>query len=371
MQLGLSLLALLPLHAYGEKYGILWEDNSGANTWRYQYQTKIQNGELPSTSESFAKGDGTISSPYLIESVWDLCRLEYNVNERRIDFKGEYFKLVNDIDLDGYMWYPIGVAENPYEGTSFSGYFDGNGKTVKNMKMTLVNSQLTSKYSYGLFGKVKGAIRNLNMTGAQITMNVNTQETNDSRSLSAGLLCGSLLHDFGAKIYGAIYGCHVQGKIEGWMKNEQNDYRASYVGGVVGYCDNPASVYKCQADVTMSLTDVYYIGGIVGYSTAVTTLPDSWFNMENDDACVSYIFDCVANVNITATVTNAPANHCGGICGASYHNILACAATGTISSVPASGKSAYIGGLTGTNGYNIMGCVSMVRLQGAQRWEVS
>lgn len=367
IQLGLSLLALLPLHAYGEKYGILWEDNDAANTWRYQYQTKIQNGELPSTSESFAKGDGTISSPYLIESVWDLCRLEYHVNERRIDFKGEYFKLVNDIDLDGYMWYPIGVAENPYESTPFGGYFDGNGKTVKNMKMTLVNSQLTSKYSYGLFGKVKGAIRNLNMTGAQITMNVNTQETNDSRSLSAGLLCGSLLHDFGAKIYGAVYGCHVQGKIEGWMKNEQNDYRASYVGGVVGYCDNPASVYKCQADVTMNLTDVYYIGGVVGYSTAVTSLPDSWINMENDDACVSYIFDCVADVNITATVTNAPANHCGGICGASYHNILACSATGTISSVPASGKSAYIGGLTGTNGYNIMGGVSMVRLQGGSK----
>jgi len=368
MQLGLCLLALLPLQAYGvDKYGVLWEDNDAANTWRYQYQTKIQNGELPSTYVSFAKGDGTISSPYLIESVWDLCRLEYHVNESRKDFKGKYFKLVNDIDLDGYMWYPIGVAENPYESTPFGGYFDGNGKTVKNMKMTLVNSQLTSKYSYGLFGKVKGAIRNLNMTGAQITMNVNTQETNDSRSLSAGLLCGSLLHDFDAKIYGAIYGCHVQGKIEGWMKNEQNDYRASYVGGVVGYCDNPASVYKCQADVTMSLTDVYYIGGVVGYSTAVTSLPDSWFNMENDDACVSYIFDCVANVNITATVTNAPANHCGGICGASYHNILACAATGTISSVPASGKSAYIGGLTGTNGYNIMGCVSMVRLQGGSK----
>ena len=367
MQLGLSLLALLPLQAYGEKYGILWEDNSGENTWRYQYETKTQNGELPGKWEYFAKGDGTDSRPYLIESVWDLCRLEYHVNDRRIDFKGKYFKLVNDIDLDGYMWYPIGVAENPYEGTSFSGYFDGNGKTVKNMKMTLVNWQLTSKYSYGLFGKVRGAIRNLNMTGAQITMNVNTQETNDSRSLSAGLLCGSLLHDFDAKIYGAIYGCHVQGKIEGWMKNEQNDYRSSYVGGVVGYCDNPASVYKCQADVTMSLTDVYYIGGIVGYSTAVTTLPDSWINMEYDDACVSYIFDCVANVNITATVTNAPANHCGGICGASYHNILACAATGTISSVPASGKSAYIGGLTGTNGYNIMGCVSMVRLQGGSK----
>lgn len=367
MQLGLSLLALLPLHAYGEKYGILWEDNSGANTWRYQYETKIQNGELPGKWESFAKGDGTVSSPYLIESVWDLCRLEYHVNDRRIDFKGKYFKLVNDIDLDGYMWYPIGVAENPYESTSFGGYFDGNGKTVKNMKMTLVNSQLTSKYSYGLFGKVKGAIRNLNMTGAQITMNVNTDETNDSRSLSAGLLCGSLLHDYDAKIYGAVYGCHVQGKIEGWMKNKQNDYRSSYVGGVVGYCDNPASVYKCQADVIMNLTDVYYIGGVVGYSTAVTTLPDFWINMEYDDACVSYIFDCVANVDITATITNAPANHCGGICGASYHNIFACAATGTISSVPASGKSAYIGGLAGTNGYNIMGCVSMVRLQGGTK----
>ena len=150
--LWLCLMALLPVQAYGvDKYGVLWEDNDAANTWRYQYQTKIQNGELPSTYESFAKGDGTISSPYLIESVWDLCRLEYHVNDRRIDFKGKYFKLVNDIDLDGYMWYPIGVAENPYESTSFSGYFDGNGKTVT--------------VSVPMFEVFNGTIKNLTING--------------------------------------------------------------------------------------------------------------------------------------------------------------------------------------------------------------
>ncbi len=372
---GLCLLALMPLHAYGVfgKYGILEEENDTKITWHEQYVTKTINGELPNRYESFAKGSGTVEDPYLIETVWDLCRLEDWVNNRNNSFLGKNFKLVNDIDLgdNNLEWYPIGIEGANADGTFFAGYFDGNGKTVKNMRITLVDSYPRQKYSYGLFGKVRGAIRNLNMTGAQIT--ISTSESNLSTNLYAGLLCGQLVHDFDADIFGAIYGCHVQGKIEGQFKNEYKDYLDSNIGGIVGFCDNPVSIYKCQADVTMNLTDIYNIGGIVGFNGAVLSVPDDWTNEKIDRGpCVSYIFDCVANVNIKTTLSDASRHECGGICGYSLNNILACATTGTIiSSVSASGSAAsnsnldrWMGGLTGMNGSNIMSSVSMVRLQG-------
>ena len=47
---------------------------------------------------------------------------------------GSYVKLVNDIDLGGKMWIPIGQTDNVLTpGARFSGTFDGNGHTIYNL----------------------------------------------------------------------------------------------------------------------------------------------------------------------------------------------------------------------------------------------
>ncbi|WP_165452121.1 S-layer homology domain-containing protein [Paenibacillus thalictri] len=98
----------------------------------------------------FAGGDGSMYDPYLIENAAQLNEVRNNLNS------GTYFKLMVDIDLDvasppfdqGAGWVPIGNAAAPFKGS-----FNGNGHTVKNLKIT-VNS---GPENLGLFGVTENA----------------------------------------------------------------------------------------------------------------------------------------------------------------------------------------------------------------------
>lgn len=74
------------------------------------------------------------------------------------DYSGKVVKLTADIDLTGEEWAPIGTAEHPFSGT-----FDGNGKTISNLKIT------TGNYA-GLFGYVSTAtIKNVKLANADVS----------------------------------------------------------------------------------------------------------------------------------------------------------------------------------------------------------
>ncbi len=81
-------------------------------------------------------------------------------------FTGKTAKLVADIDLNNEDWTPIGVN---YYGGQFAGTFDGNGHTIKNLKATAPQTDVTGYYGVGLFGWNNGTIKNLIVDGAQIT----------------------------------------------------------------------------------------------------------------------------------------------------------------------------------------------------------
>ena len=68
---------------------------------------------------------------------------------KNISFDGKYI-LLNDIDLGGAEWTPIGTSSSP-----FTGEFNGNGYTVSNFKIT------TGRAYVGLFGYNEGVIKNL------------------------------------------------------------------------------------------------------------------------------------------------------------------------------------------------------------------
>ena len=95
---------------------------------------------------------------YLIASADDLCNFSEYVNAGN-DCKDLTFKLANDIDLSGVENFtPIGSDSKHY----FFGTFDGNGKTISNLKIVGENN-------VGLFGCNSGNIKNVNLTDANIT----------------------------------------------------------------------------------------------------------------------------------------------------------------------------------------------------------
>lgn len=154
--------------------------------------------------------------------------------------------LENDIDLNGNAWIPIGGSD-----TYFMGTFDGNNNTIYN---------LTNNSSYpvfGLFARVEGEIRDVNLVGVNITY---------SGTLNASQYVGGIAGELHG---GSVTGVSVRGRIY------SNAYNAtSYVGGLVGFAydagvndsDTTSPAIIENSVNYASVSGVSNIGGLVGYA---------------------------------------------------------------------------------------------------------
>ena len=107
------------------------------------------------------EGNGTSENdPYLIIYASQLVKLSEDVNGGN-SYPNKFFKLGNDIDMNGVAFDGIGYSNF----RSFIGTFDGDGKTVSNV---IVNK---SEQDYvGFFGNVRsgGTVKNLILDGVSI-----------------------------------------------------------------------------------------------------------------------------------------------------------------------------------------------------------
>ena len=88
------------------------------------------------------------------------------------DFLGYKYELLSNIDMnDAYEMFPIG-----YNGKTFSGTFNGNGHTIKNLKLqTVINeikSQFNNTHYYALFCRNSGIVANFGLLDPKISINV-------------------------------------------------------------------------------------------------------------------------------------------------------------------------------------------------------
>ena len=193
---------------------------------------------VPMTPKTAWEGAGDIAEPskdadgvYQISSGSELAWLAQQVNsEKNADCNAV---LTKDIDLGNENWTPIGKTGNP-----FKDIFDGQGHTIKNIKI-----EGSTSSNYGLFGYIDGGtIRNLTVDGT-IT------------------ITGS-----GSSIYGIAA---VAGKVSGNSILENCVNRAAVtgnynVGGIAGYTGGSAgqSIKNCVN--LNAITGTYNVGGVVG-----------------------------------------------------------------------------------------------------------
>lgn len=97
------------------------------------------------------------------------------VNSGANYFEGKTIKLGADIDLNNAEWTPIGSA---YKDHGFMGNFDGNGYSIKNLKMTKIAADSDGYVYAGLFGVTEGVdkdnqnyIKNLTIENVTIDLN--------------------------------------------------------------------------------------------------------------------------------------------------------------------------------------------------------
>ena len=296
-----------------------------------------------SVAESFAGGKGTKDDPYQIANGSQLAYFAKRVNAEEYGEKyaDTYFELTEDIDLGGKEWTPIGetVADlimGGHEYFVFSGNFDGNGYTIKNLTI----GTETSPYSgdvCGLFGATSGTIEDV------VLENVSINYVGGNHSSGYGFRMGGALVGYSM---GDIVNCTVIGldmkagsdgsyvalnSIGGLVGIQDGDTTVSHsrvsgkieestkkgnVGGFVGTLAKGSSAKYCGADVSVEVTGNgrgIAVGGFVGIGNGTT-------------ADETLIENCYATGNITG------AEYAGGFVGnISGLNISNCYAKGNVS----------------------------------------
>ena len=212
-------------------------------------------------------------------------------------FKGETIELANDIDLGGEDWTPIGH----YQGGSFNGTFNGNGHTIKGLNI----GNQSYRGGTGFFGETFTAvIKDLTIEG-----NINTNTDYVGGIVGHGYATITNCNFIGsirssAYQVGGIAGsggftitnCTVDGNISG----------ASWVGGIVGNCQDGDAYTNCYVKGEISADFVYAGVGAAGiaaiplYTTQVISNCYSDTVTKNDGKEVNAPIIGVYNDTVTA-----------------------------------------------------------------------
>ena len=244
---------------------------------------------------AYSGGAGTPESPYQIATVADFQKLSTTPTDWSFSFILTANISLTDLPFAQAPIAPDTGTTTGFQGTAFTGAFDGNGYTVSHLTIA------TSTKDYiGLFGRVGagGRIHNLAIENVAIT--------GDDY---VGGLAG--WNDSGAMTF-----CHMTGSVGG----------DSYVGGLTGNNSGSGSLANCYA--AGSVNGINGVGGLVGWNS------------------YGSLTDCYATGSVGGT------NGIGGLTGWNSHGpITACYAVGSVSGTNG------VGGLAGQNDFDtIIGC---------------
>lgn len=258
-------------------------------------ENDIKNGKtIEEYTSASVVWDGDCDEPKNIDGVWqitsgnELAWLADNVNKANTGISHNAI-LLNDIDLGGLQWTPIG-GEVGYTQYTFNGCFDGNGKTIVGLNISSGANNL------GLFGKISALaeVKNLKVCGT-------VKETVSGKSYIGGIVGYSI-----GKITDCINVADVEsigkyvggvcGYSTGTITNSRNvgavKANGDYSGGICGYASGKISRCENRGEISYVGGTGWYKGGICGYAQ----------NVE--------ISECANTGNVFANGTNA-----GGVVG--------------------------------------------------------
>jgi hypothetical protein len=192
------------------------------------------------------------------------------------------FYLTNDIDLGGKEWTPIGNMKNP-----FTGAFDGQGHTIRNMTITAFNNKI------GLFGVAENAtIRNVGLEDTNIDNN-----GENIWIYNVGSIVGGMDKCLISNVYNT-----------GNINIKSNKISPAYVGGIVGSIIVSSTIINSYntADITVDGCGEMVAGGIVSAVWSSSNISNS-FNTGNVTAVSNnyYAFagGIAGEINRATTIT--------------------------------------------------------------------
>ena len=232
------------------------------------------------------------------------------------DMDGKYY-LTQNITLTE-NWTPLGLGRSgsydKFDGTPFTGTFDGNGHTISGLDTT---TQFETYAGVGLFASVGagGTIRNLTLSDANVY----------GRYWVGG---------FAGLNSGTIENCHlVDSKVGGYEKsNPSQNYNyigGSQIGGIIGW-NLPDGVITDSSVIRSSVLGNLNVGGVTGRNNG--TISQSFVRDCSDDHWIGTKYQ-----KSNATYSTALAMVCNSLMMQSqgYYNLTT--------------PYMYVGGLVGSN----------------------
>lgn len=202
---------------------------------------------------SLEKEVSQLTEEEAIEQGYTVIKTAEDLQAVANNLSGKYI-LMNDIDLSGIDWKPIGnynpTAEDPWAG-AFKGEFNGNGFSIKNLTVSASEDDT----AVGLFGATNGAT----ITNT-IVENANVSAPSEYNDIAVGGLIG-LSRDTN------IDNVTVTGEVSGHQG----------VGGLIGVVDDSEGLGKntiSNVNTDVNVNSAFYAGGLIGRvdSTAQNSL---------------------------------------------------------------------------------------------------
>ena len=212
-------------------------------------------------SVSAVQGNTNIEKPeentVYIYNATDLLLFAKSVNNGN-GYSGQTVKLMDDIDLAGIEWKPIGQTSGYSARAYFQGTFDGNGKTISNLNVPATTWEAGSNdgenFATGFFGFIDAGgntIKNVTFDNAKV-------EGHHWVGVVAGYMTGTVS---GVKV--------TNSTVTSTYENDKAD--GDKAGAIVGYLNQAGSVITGCTVENCVVSGVRDCGGIVGFSVAGST----------------------------------------------------------------------------------------------------
>lgn len=249
--------------------------------------------EMPEIIETETGTYATISSAAQLAGFAALVNGTWsgdNVTRTNVDYTSMDFTLTDNIDLGGKEWTPIG---NSYNEVFYSGSFDGNGKTISNLKITkgqFDNTVIENK-DVALFGAIKNAsIKNLTIQNVDVSgclqvgalvgyayagdIEIDNITVKGSVKINAACYTGTVIarNYFNTDV--KVSNVTIDVTEDSFIRAYHEKNWGSNVGGVVGHSDANIELSNVHSDIAVE-GNASYVGGIIGLLNAGNVIENS------------------------------------------------------------------------------------------------
>ena len=247
----------LPLSQETRSVEVSYTDaNQATQTFSFNIEPKVYGKEYNGVkfyADAYDGGDGTKDNPFKINTDLQLAKLAREVTNGTSNtmYNGQYFLLSSDIDLGKGIWMPIGTLKKSTAGY-FGGTFDGDGKTIRNMKIYWTTNG-GEEASWGLFSRLNGTkdkfatVTNLMIDNARLDVSKEKLPTEDG-TIKIGVVVSDLID------YAEVSNIIIKNSTITDREEKYSTKNTCRIGGIIGYLDGKNyRIFNLSSDTKINI----------------------------------------------------------------------------------------------------------------------